>query len=178
MKRAMHLLILSIILGIVYFYLEGWSRWAAGSLVGFEVGDMVQSMSSMTGWSSQWMVIVGGLCGLFIGLLNEFKLTARLPLVVLATISVVFIIWPLEFISGCILNDVFDWSLRLGVWDYSHLPLNIKGQVAIALFPAFFGTSVIAIWLDDVLRHWIMGEVRPESFWQYVKNTLTFKPTP
>lgn len=173
MKRIMHTFLLMFIMGIVYFYMEGWARWASGSMIGYQVADMTQSRLSFAGWSSQWMVLVGGLCGLLIGLLNELTWRKSMPMLIQAIISVVLIIWPLELGSGVILNNV----LGLGVWDYSHLPFNLLGQITLTSFPAFFCVSIFAIWLDDVLRHWIFGEVRPAPFIIYLKRLVTFKPT-
>lgn len=59
----------------------------------------------------------------------------------------------LEFITGVIVNI---W-LKLGVWDYSGLPLNILGQVCLPFYFAWVGLSVVAIVFDDYLRYWFFG---------------------
>ena len=63
----------------------------------------------------------------------------------------------LEFITGVIVNI---W-LKLGVWDYSGLPLNILGQVCLPFYFAWVGLSVVAIVFDDYLRYWFFGEEKP-----------------
>ena len=69
-------------------------------------------------WS---MFLLGGLCFLLIGGLNEY-IPWDWSLVKQGAAGSV-IVTALEFAFGCVLNL---W-LKLGVWDYSHLPLNILG---------------------------------------------------
>ena len=59
--------------------------------------------------------------------------------------------------AGVIVNI---W-LKLGVWDYSGLPLNILGQVCLPFYFAWVGLSVVAIVFDDYLRYWFFGEEKP-----------------
>jgi len=44
------------------------------------------------------------------------------------------LITGVEFLFGCICNK---W-LRLGVWDYSHLPLNLMGQICLPFTALWF----------------------------------------
>ena len=53
-----------------------------------------------------------------------------------------------ELIAGLIVNL---W-LGLGVWDYSHLPLNVLGQVCLWFFFAWIPVAAFGIWLDDYLK--------------------------
>ena len=46
-----------------------------------------------------------------------------------------FVVTGIEFVSGCIVNLWLGWN----VWDYSHLPLNLLGQICLPFF-AVVGT--------------------------------------
>ena len=107
------------------------------------------------GYSHWTMFIVGGLCGYFIGLVNEiFPWDMPFWKQTLIGSGIVTVI---EFISGCIINLWLGWN----VWDYSDLPLNILGQISL-LF-CFFWLFLVAAWIysDDLLRYWLFDEERP-----------------
>ena len=99
--------------------------------------------------------ILGGLCFVSIGLINEL-FPWELGIVWQALIGGTMVTC-LEFITGVIVNI---W-LKLGVWDYSGLPLNILGQVCLPFYFAWVGLSVVAIVFDDYLRYWFFGEEKP-----------------
>lgn len=105
---------------------------------------------------SHWtMFILGGLCFICCGLLNEvipWEMTLSKQMFCGATI-----ITTLEFITGCIVNIHLGWN----VWDYSNLPLNICGQVCLFFFIAWYYVSGLAIVLDDYLRYWLFKEDKP-----------------
>lgn len=101
------------------------------------------------------MFILGGLCFLLIGLINEF-LTYMVPLWKQQLIST-GIVTILEFNFGLILNIIF----KLNIWDYSNLPFNILGQVCLQFSIAWFFLSAVAIILDDYLRYWLFNEEKP-----------------
>lgn len=106
--------------------------------------------------TSHWtMGVLGGICFLLIGLINEY-LSWETPLWLQGIIGSA-IITCFEFMAGCILNI---W-LGLGVWDYSQLPFNIMGQICLAFSIAWIGLSVLAIILDDWLRYWLFDEEKP-----------------
>lgn len=107
------------------------------------------------GYSHISMIICGGLCFLSIGGLNQFFGSGLSLLQQMAISSI--IITTLEFITGLIVNR---W-LKLNVWDYSDLPLNILGQVCLPYTIAWFFLSLGAIFLDDTLRHFIFQEPWP-----------------
>lgn len=107
------------------------------------------------GYSHISMFVVGGICFVLIGLLNEIY-TWEFPLwkqVVIADTTVLII----EFISGCILNL---W-LNLNVWDYSHLPLNLLGQICLPFALLWIPVCVFAIILDDYVRYYFFDEEKP-----------------
>ena len=107
------------------------------------------------GHSHPSMFILGGLCFVSIGLINEL-FPWELGIVWQALIGGT-LVTCLEFITGVIVNI---W-LKLGVWDYSGLPLNIMGQVCLPFYFAWVGLSVVAIVFDDYLRYWFFGEEKP-----------------
>jgi uncharacterized membrane protein len=106
------------------------------------------------------MFVLGGVCGVLIGLINEYKYTWEMPVWQQVLIGEAIVL-PLEFVVGCIVNL---W-LGLDVWDYSKFPFNILGQISL-LFAIFFIPVVLAaIALDDYLRYWFFGEEKPRYKW-------------
>ena len=105
-----------------------------------------------TYWS---MGILGGVSFVSIGLINEV-LSWDTPLAIQALIDSIMITLY-EFITGVILNI---W-LGLGVWDYSHMPFNLLGQICLPFTLAWCGLSLVGIILDDYLRYWFFNEEKP-----------------
>lgn len=91
------------------------------------------------------MFFLGGLCGLLIGLINEY--TPKMN-IILQMFMGTTIITALEFITGCVVNL---W-LGLNVWDYSNLRFNIMGQISLIFSFAWFVLSYFVIKLDDYIR--------------------------
>lgn len=110
------------------------------------------------GYSHISMIICGGVCFLSIGGLNQY-FDSGLGLLQQMLISAI-IITTAEFVTGLIVNR---W-LKLNVWDYSQMPFNILGQVCLPYTIAWFFLSLIAIFLDDILRHYIFQEPWPLYF--------------
>ena len=97
------------------------------------------------GYSHWTMIIVGGLCGLLIGLINEITPKMNTVLQMLLGSVIVTII---EFVTGYIINIKLD----LNIWDYSNLKFNILGQVSLLFSILWFFLSYIVIKLDDCIR--------------------------
>ena len=97
------------------------------------------------GYSHWTMIIVGGLCGLLIGLINEITPKMNTVLQMLLGSVIVTII---EFVTGYIINIKLD----LNIWDYSNLKFNILGQVSLLFSMLWFFLSYIVIKLDDYIR--------------------------
>lgn len=91
------------------------------------------------------MFFLGGLCGLLIGLINEYTPKMNIILQMFMGTTIITI---LEFITGCIVNL---W-LGLNVWDYSNLRFNIIGQVSLIFSFAWFVLSYFVVRLDDYIR--------------------------
>ena len=105
-----------------------------------------------THWS---MYILGGLCFVVIGLLNEYF--KKMPLVSQMLISSI-VITVLEFFTGCIVNL---W-LEMEVWDYSNQPYNLCGQICLLFTNLWFMLSLLGIFLDDWIRHKLFHKKMPK----------------
>lgn len=105
---------------------------------------------------SHWtMAVLGGVCFVLIGDINEF-IPWNMPLVLQGAIGS-GIVTLLELVSGTVLNL---W-LGLGIWDYSNMPFNFLGQICLPFSLLWVALSVVAVILDDWLRYWLFGEDRP-----------------
>lgn len=105
---------------------------------------------------SHWtMFILGGICFLLVGGINE--VFDHMPLILQMCISAV-IITLLEFVCGCIVN----LGLGMNVWNYEKLPLNIMGQICPVFTIAWFFLSLVGIFADDFLRYKMFGEQIPQ----------------
>ena len=102
------------------------------------------------------MFFVGGVCFLLVGLINEW-LSWETPLVLQMLIAAAMITL-VEFLSGCVLNI---W-LGLEIWDYSHLPFNLLGQVSLLYSFLWYILSAVGIVLDDYFRYFLFGEGKPK----------------
>lgn len=108
-----------------------------------------------THWS---MFLLGGMAFVAIGGLNEF-----LPWNISLLRQMFYgsiIVTILEFITGYIVNIICHW----GVWDYSHLPFNIKGQVCLLYTFLWFLLSGVVIIVDDFLRWKLYDEEFPHYY--------------
>ena len=105
---------------------------------------------------SHWtMAVVGGICFILCGLLNEiftWESTIWFQMLICS-----LIITAVEFISGLILNIHYG----LAIWDYSNIPFNILGQICLPFTILWFFISAAAIILDDYLRYWFFREEKP-----------------
>ena len=105
---------------------------------------------------SHWtMALVGGICFVLIGAINEY-FPWELGMVQQAFAGA-SIVTCAELIAGLILNV---W-LKLGIWDYSNMPFNLWGQICLPFFFAWVALSVVAIVIDDYLRYWLFNEEKP-----------------
>ena len=123
----------------------------------FVVGGLVYILIELIwrGHTHISMFILGGICFVAIGFINEV-FPWSLGLIWQSMIGAV-IVTVLEFITGVIVNI---W-LGLNVWDYSNMPFNLLGQICLPFAFAWVALSAIAIAFDDYLRYWIFGEEKP-----------------
>jgi hypothetical protein len=133
LKQILKLCILALIGGITYVLIE--LAWR--------------------GYSHISMFILGALCFVLLGGINEF-LPWELGFVWQMLIGA-GIVTILELIVGIVVNV---W-LGLEVWDYSNLPFNFMGQICLPFSFAWTLLSGVAIVVDDYLRYWLFGEEKP-----------------
>ena len=107
------------------------------------------------GYSHYSMFILGGVCLILIGIINEFfSWDMYIEVQTLIGLSIVLI---LEFITGCVVNL---W-LGLNVWDYSNTPFNLLGQICLPFALLWIPLIIAAILLDDLIRYKLFVEEKP-----------------
>lgn len=112
------------------------------------------------GYSHISMLILGGICFVLLGLINEL-LPWDMGLLWQSFIGS-GVVTILELIAGLIVNV----HLGLGVWDYSNLPLNFMGQISVVYTLLWVPLSCVAIVLDDYIRYRFFNEEKPHyTFW-------------
>ena len=104
------------------------------------------------GFTHWTMGALGGISLILIGIIDELT-TKDLPLLVQAPLASI-IITILEYYAGCILN----LKLGMDIWDYSELPLNIDGQVCLYFSLAWMVLGMVAVVIDNLIRHYFFGE--------------------
>ena len=107
------------------------------------------------GFTHWTMGIVGGLCFILIGGLNEFY-GWDMPFWKQCLIGAA-IVTGLELAAGLLLNKV----LGLGIWDYSAIPFNFMGQICLPFSVAWCFLSGVAVVVDDWLRYFLFHEEKP-----------------
>lgn len=128
--RLRYTLIMWVFLGMAYMMVEGLWR----------------------GWTHISMLVVGGLCALCVGSINQIPRFTRLPVIWQSLLGTVIVL-TIELISGYILNI----CLGLGIWDYSGVPGNILGQICPQYGLLWFCLMPFAIWAEDTLRWALYG---------------------
>lgn len=123
----------------------------------FSIGGLIYISIELLfrGYTHWSMFILGGLCFVIIGEINE-NLSWNMPFLLQMLIGC-GVITLLEFISGSVLNL---W-LGLKIWDYSDLPFNLHGQICLLFSIIWYFISSICIVLDDYLRYWWFSEEKP-----------------
>lgn len=123
----------------------------------FDVGGLLYILIELIwrGYSHWTMFVLGGICFIFLGLINE-ALPWQMPLWQQILIGAV-VITVLEFLTGCIVNLWLGW----GIWDYSGMPGNLLGQICLQYMLLWMPVSLAGIVLDDWIRYRTFGEQRP-----------------
>ena len=107
------------------------------------------------GYSHWTMFLLGAVCFILIGLVNEvFEWDTPLILQMFCGCA---IITALEFVTGCIVNLWLGWD----VWDYSRYKFNILGQISLHSSVGWYFLSLVGIFLNDWLRYKLFGEEKP-----------------
>ena len=127
-------------------------KWYKNKILG-GIGGLLYFILELAwrGHSHWTMFILGGICFLAIGAVNEL-IPWCMPLWQQALIGAA-IVTVLEFLTGCIVNLWMSW----GVWDYSGLPGNVLGQICPQYIALWVPVSLAAIVLDDWLRFWMFS---------------------
>ena len=111
------------------------------------------------GYSHWTMFLLGGICFIALGLINEV-MPWDMPLLLQMFIGGI-IITVLELITGCVVNLWFGWN----VWDYSELPFNLWGQISLFSSIVWVGLSLVGIVLDDFIRWKFFDGEKPHYRW-------------
>lgn len=105
------------------------------------------------------MGILGGLCFVGVGLINELIPWEWSILKQSILGAAIITLW--ELAAGIILNC---W-LHLEIWDYSNMPLNVWGQICLPYSLLWIFLSIPAILMDDWIRWKFFGEEKPHYTW-------------
>lgn len=111
------------------------------------------------GYSHWTMFLLGGICFIALGLINEV-ISWDMSLLLQMFIGGI-IITVLELIMGCVVNLWLGWN----VWDYSELPFNLWGQISLFSSIVWVGLSLVGIVLDDYIRWKFFDEEKPHYRW-------------
>lgn len=183
MPKLKKYIILGLIMGLLYMDMEVFGRWLVGSQIGFNWGGVEQARLSLTGWTSFWMLFVGGLCSVLMGIFSHWEVAKKWPFIIQGLCASLCICLPVEFMSGLILNV---W-LKLGVWDYSSIPVNIfgirfsvyqphlMGQISLLSGTVFFLLYPFAVWFNDLLHFLLFREGQPYHLLEPYKKLFTLK---
>ena len=131
----------------------------------FDAGGVLYVMIELAwrSWSHWTMFVLGGLCFIYLGLINEI-MSWDMPLWQQVWIGAVGIT-ALEFLTGCVVNLWLGW----GVWDYSGMPGNLLGQICPQYFVLWLPVALVGIVLDDWIRYWKFKR-RNENEQRYMYN--------
>ena len=111
------------------------------------------------GYSHWTMFLLGGICFIALGLINEvipWDMSLLLQMFIGGAIITV-----LELITGCVVNLWLGWN----VWDYSELPFNLWGQISLFSSIVWVGLSLVGIVLDDFIRWKFFDGEKPHYRW-------------
>lgn len=124
----------------------------------FWIGGTVYTTCELVarGYSHYSMFILGGICLIIVGLLNEGLFPSWMGIIPQALMGAI-IITVLELATGIIVNI---W-LGLDIWDYSNMPLNFMGQICLPFSILWIFMAALAIVVDDYIRYLFFGEEKP-----------------
>lgn len=109
-------------------------------------GAIEVAFRGFTHWS---MVITGGSALLSIYLINEIFPEVS---IFIKAFAGSLIITTLELTVGLIVNKIF----FLNVWDYSHIPLNFMGQIAVPFSVYWYFLSIAGFYLCGKFRRFTL----------------------
>ena len=94
------------------------------------------------GKTSPWMILDYGILGIAIMPIANILIRRRVPLPVRA-LFYMFGIFAIEYVSGII----FTWGLGLRIWNYSDMPYNLHGQIALSFAVPWYCIGLVAEYL-------------------------------
>ena len=112
---------------------------------------------ALFGYTSLWLIPVGGLIVLLLSLIYSIPGLSSLPKFPVLMLIGCIVITALELGSGMLFNKV----LKIGIWDYSNIkiklfgkviPLNFKGQISVYHSLGWFGLSYLIFKLLDFIN--------------------------
>ena len=118
------------------------SEYSAAVVFGGVMYGAIETLAR--GYTHPSMLVTGGIC--FAGLYAIEKHSRRGLLI--RVIMGALLITAAEFISGCICNLWLRWD----VWDYSHLHLNLLGQICLRFTILWALLCIPAYRLAAILR--------------------------
>lgn len=135
------------------------------NLILFIIGGLLYCVVEILyrGHTHWTMGVVGGLCFIVIGGLNNY-LPWDMKVWKQGIIGALYVT-AIEFVVGIPLN----LFLGLNIWDYSNLPFNLLGQICLPFTIAWFFLSIACIFVDDWLRYFLFKEEKPKYF---AKNSV------
>ena len=121
----------------------------------FIIGSLLYSSLEILfrGFTHWTMFFAGGLC--FTILYNIFIRNKGMSLWKKCIIGT-FIITSVELIVGYTVNIILNWN----VWDYSHYPFDLRGQVCLLFTALWFVLSAPIVWLTNKLQRITRTELR------------------
>lgn len=121
------------------------------------VGGIIYTIVELIarGYSHWTMFILGGICFIALGMINESL--RRDTSILLQMLMGCAVITALEFLTGCLVNIFLGWN----VWDYSNKFCNFLGQICLENCVYWYLLSAVGIILDDFIRWKWFGEEKP-----------------
>ena len=117
-------------------------------LIIFSTGGILYGLLEILwrGYTHWSMVMAGGLCFSFFGIIGEKMKKAGL---LIKGLTGGAFITAIEFLFGVIFNII----LKKKVWDYSKMPFNIAGQICLLYSFFWIIISIICIPFSTFLRN-------------------------
>ena len=147
-KQLIKYLSLFFIMGMIYFTLEGVWRSNANII----------------------MLLIGGICSVLIGLLNEYPQYYKLK-IYQQTLIGTFIVLIVEFVSGMFFN-VF---LEMNLWNYSDTWGNLYRQICIPYTILWMLIVPFCIFVDDWIRFKLYNECEMYSLKEIYLDLIKLK---
>ncbi len=100
------------------------------------IAHLVQGDWNMRGSTSPWMMLDYGLLGVLTAPIRDALQRKGVPLAGRAAVYMLGI-FLIEYVSGIAFT-----AAGLRIWDYSHYPYNLHGQITLLYAPLWFGLGL------------------------------------